>query len=93
MYVDADITLADDIVQRNNNQKDLKWLENRTKSRVTVLKLNESIKSHDGSGYIYATVSNMNNVAITGQTAKQLQVSRGYNKNNTRDGLTDSELM
>ena len=92
-YISADITLADDILQRNNNRKDIQWLANRTKSKLTVLQLNESIKNHNGHGKIYPIVSNLNNVAITGQTAKQLQLSRGINNNQTRDGLTDSELI
>lgn len=90
-YMAADITLADDILQRNQNPEDAKWLEERAKGKVERLALTDTIQSHGGERHTYIAVSEINNRAITGMPAKEIQRVRGVKK--TRDGLTTGEVI
>lgn len=90
-YMAADITLADDILQRNSNPDDAKWLEERAKGKVERLALTDVIQSHGGERRTYIEVSEINNCAITGMTARQIKKSRGVKS--TRDGFTTGEVI
>lgn len=89
-YLSADITLADDIFQRNKNPDDQKWLETRMEGKKARRVFTDAIQTHGGTGRVYADASDINNVAITGKTARSLQRERGVKS--TREGLSLTEL-
>lgn len=88
-YLVADVDLAIDIIDRNNNPEDLKRIEQRARAKVSNRGLNGAIKLCDGEKS-YAVVANINNIAVTGRTAKEIKLARGVKQ--TRDGLTTFEL-
>lgn len=87
-YFTADITLADDVFNRST-EDDQKWMRERTIAKQTNKSLNATIKSSGGD--CYAQVANMNNVAATGHTAKEIKALRKVK--NTREGMTTFELQ
>jgi hypothetical protein len=89
-YVDADITLADDIIQRTTNNVDLKWLQTRIEGKVIRNQFTDELKSRGVTGYGYASNTDAINVALFDLTAKQIKKIRDVKQ--TRDGLSGIEL-
>ena len=89
-YMNADIRLADDIIQRNNNPQDLEWMRCRLEGKQRRLTFTNAIRDHGGEARTYAVASDINNRAIVGMTARQIQKTRGVK--HTRDGLSAVEL-
>lgn len=87
-YATADPTLTADLIDRTENAEDLKRLEARARSKRTNKEINQTIVLHKGD--CFAQVANMNNVSVTGKTARELQLSRKVNQ--TRDGMSHMEL-
>jgi hypothetical protein len=87
-YLEGDAGLAIEIIDRNNNPEDLKRIEQRIKTKISNKGLNSAISQAGGT--CFAAVADINNIAIVGGTAKQIQAARGVKK--TRDGLTRIEL-
>ncbi|HEY9643509.1 MAG TPA: KilA-N domain-containing protein [Coleofasciculaceae cyanobacterium] len=87
-YFSGDVSLAEEVIDRNNNPEDLKRIELRAKAKRTNKLLNSSIAAHGGD--CYRVVANINNVAVTGKTAKELKAIRQVKQ--TRDGLNPLEL-
>ncbi len=56
-YLDADITLAAEVVDRNDNDKDLQWLESRIRGKTARKRFAGVLKAHGvlGRGYAYCT--------------------------------------
>lgn len=89
-YMAADITLADDILQRNQKPKDAKWLAERAQGVVVRRELTDAIKDHGGEKTTYVKVTDMNNVAVTGLPAREIKRVRSVK--NTREAFTVGEL-
>lgn len=89
-YVDADITLADDIIQRTTNNVDLKWLQTRIEGKVIRNQFTDELKARGVTGYGYASNTDAINVALFDHTAKEIKALRKVK--NTRDGLSGIEL-
>lgn len=87
-YLQGDASLAEEIIDRNNNPEDLKRIELRAKARRTNKQLNSAIAAHGGD--CYRVVANINNVAVTGKTAREIRAIRKVK--HTRDGLDSLEL-
>lgn len=87
-YRRGDASLAEEVIDRNNNPEDLKRIELRAKTKRTNKLLNSAIASHGGD--CYRVVANINNVAVTGKTARELKAIRQVKQ--TRDGLNHLEL-
>jgi hypothetical protein len=87
-FLDAPAELAIAAIDRIEDESDLKRVKARIDAKVSNKNLNAAIQSAGGS--CFAAVANINNIAILGGTAKQIQLARGVKK--TRDGLTASEL-
>jgi hypothetical protein len=87
-FLDAPAELAIATIDRIENEIDLKRVKARIDAKVSNKNLNAAIQSAGGS--CFAAVANINNLAILGGTAKQIQQARGVKK--TRDGLTAAEL-
>jgi hypothetical protein len=91
-YLQADITLADDIIQRNNNADEIEWIAKRAEGKVKRLALTDTMKEHGvRQPSTYIDVSNKTNRAVTGKTARQIKEERGVKS--TRDGMTSDELV
>jgi hypothetical protein len=87
-YLEGDANLAIEIIDRNNNPEDLKRIEKRIKTKQTNKSVNSAIQAAGGT--CFAAVANINNLGVTGLTAKELQLAR--NVKQTRDGMTSLEL-
>jgi hypothetical protein len=87
-FYDAPAELAIAAIDRIEDDFDLKRVQARIEAKISNKNLNAAIQSAGGS--CFATVANINNIAILGGTAKQIQLARGVKK--TRDGLTAAEL-
>jgi hypothetical protein len=87
-FLDAPADLAIAAIDRIKNESDLKRVKARVDAKVSNKNLNAAIQSAGGS--CFAAVANINNIAILGGTAKQIQAARGVKK--TRDGLSAVEL-
>lgn len=92
-FKQADVELVEHMVERMEDPEDLKRVEMRAKAKASNKALGAAIQSHGGEGRTYAAVNNMNNVAITGKTAKQIKADAGVpERAQTRDLLTATQL-
>lgn len=97
-YVQGDVKLAAEIVERNDNEADLEWLESRVRSKINRKRLVGIYKAHGvrnlgrgGNGYAICT--NMLYSGLYGTNAKGLRRRKGLSsKANLRDSFTVSEL-
>lgn len=69
----ADPTLAAEIIDRQTDPAKLEWLSRRAENKGAALSLNAGIQRHGGSKRVYSKVHDTLNVAVTGQTARQIQ--------------------
>ena len=92
-YLEADITLAADVVDRNDNQQDLEWLEARVRGKLTRRRLTGVLKHHGVYGNGYAICTNQTYIGLFGTTAKGIRKRKGLpEKANWRDHADVSEL-
>lgn len=92
-YLDADITLAANVVDRNDNQQELEWLDARVRGKITRRKFTGVLKLHNVSGKGYATCTNKTYIGLFGTTAEGLKKRKGLPKKaNWRDHASISEL-
>ena len=87
-YLQAPEDLANAIIDRTEDPEALKRIEQRVKTKISNKGLNSAISQAGGT--CFAAVADINNIAILGGTAKQIQAARGVKK--TRDGLSRIEL-
>ncbi|MBW4648060.1 MAG: hypothetical protein KME06_05080 [Kastovskya adunca ATA6-11-RM4] len=92
-YLDADITLAADLVERNDNQQELEWLDARVRGKITRRKFTGILKFHKVFGKGYAVCTNKTYIGLFGTTAQGLRKQKGLSeKENFRDYASISEL-
>lgn len=89
-YIDSDITLAGDIVQRSNNIQDLKWLQTRLEGKIVRHQFTDELKERGVTGVGYAMNTDAINVELFDHKAKELKAIRQVK--NARDGLSELEL-
>jgi hypothetical protein len=87
-FYQAPESLANAIIDRTEDPEALKRIEQRLKTKISNKGLNSAISQAGGT--CFAAVADINNIAIVGGTAKQIQAARGVKK--TRDGLSRIEL-
>lgn len=91
--IDADITLADEIIQRNNNQKDLEWVAVRTQGKVTRNKFTSSLARHGVNKDGYRDCTNAIYIPLWGGGAATVRAKVGVpEKANPRDRMNTFEL-
>ena len=90
-YLDGDITLADDIIQRSKSEQELIWLEKRLKGKLTRKAFTDSLQKHGVTRLGYATNTNAIYTEILGKTAQELREKRNI-VSATRDDMTAIEL-
>lgn len=92
-YLDGDITLADDIIQRSKSEKELEWLQQRLKGKITRKAFTNKLKNHGVTGIGYAMNTNAIYEPLFGKTAKEIKEEKGISQKETaRDEMTDLEL-
>jgi hypothetical protein len=92
-YLSADITLANEVVQRNDNQQDLTWLEVRLRGKITRKRFTGILKAHGVYAGGYAKCTNMTYAGLFGTNAKGLLKRYGLPENaNWRDYASVSDL-
>lgn len=92
-YLDGDIKLAAEVVDRNNNQEDLEWLEARVRGKVTRKKFTGILKARGVRAKGYATCTNGIYIGLFGGTAKTLKRRRGLKENaSLRDDFSIGEV-
>ena len=93
-YWQADPTLATEIVEMLDDPVQLEHIAQRAQSKLTQRMLTDAVKAAGGTGSIYATINDANNLAITGYRAKDLVAKRSQGKKRpTRDLLETDELI
>ena len=92
-WFSADPEMALDMLERIKNVEDVKRIEYRARNIVTNVELNDTIHGCGGTGYIYAKVADMNNVAITGKKAKQIRKENNLPKKASTRPLLSNEQM
>lgn len=93
-FQEADPALAESIIDRTESVKDLKRIEARARNKASNKELNGVIKAHGGEGWIYPRVADLNNVTVTGQTAKDVRDEFGLKKGiSTRGMLATDEMI
>jgi len=97
-YLESDITLADEIVQRQDDPERVKWLKERIEGKLARFYFTDVLKRH-GVGEVnrgryrengYALCTEAINKTLFGKTAKQIREERQVQE--TRDGLSRVEL-
>jgi hypothetical protein len=92
-YLDGDITLADDIIQRTKSEQELIWLEKRLKGKITRKAFTNELKNHGVTGVGYAMNTDAIYEGILGKTAKELKEERNIERKDTaRDNMSAIEL-
>lgn len=92
-YLDADINLAAEVVDRNENQQELEWLEARLRGKITRRRFAGVLKAHSVRGRGYDICTNKTYIGGFGTTAKGLRKKKGLSeKASLRDHFTMSDL-
>jgi hypothetical protein len=92
-YLDGDITLADDIIQRNQSDKDLEWINQRVQGKIARKRFTNELKQHGVTGVGYAMNTNAIYQPLFGKTAKEIKTERAIeHKETARDDMTLLEL-
>ena len=92
-FQEADPAIAESVIDRTENPEDLKRIEARARNKQTNKALNGVIASHGGEGKTFARVADINNIAVTGKTAKQIRAENGLPKKaSTRPILPTSSM-
>ncbi len=89
-YVESDITLADEILQRQTDPKAVQWLKERTEGKLVRLEFSEEVENRAKGKFAHAQATNAIYEPLLGGTAKELKQQKGTS--NLRDGLTSIEL-
>lgn len=88
-YLDGDITLADEVLQRSTKE-DAQWLAERAQGKVARVEFAEELKRRNCSKLGYAKNTNAVYVGLFGQTAATLK--NELEVKNPRDGMTKAQL-
>ena len=86
----GDVELADSILARQDDPAKLEWVAKRTKARAGAKRIGAALQGAGCSEKVFSRVHDGNNVAITGLTAREIQLERGGKT--TRDLMSTNEL-
>ena len=96
-YYTADPTLVHEVIDKIDNVEALERIAQRAQLKATNKMLTDSIKECNGSGWgLYASINDTNNIAVTGEKAKQIVKARapkGKKNSATRDYFTIEEMV
>jgi hypothetical protein len=93
-FQEADPAIAESVIDRTENAADLARIEARARNKQTNKALNGVIAAHGGEGKTFARVADINNIAVTGKTAKQIRAENGLPKKaSTRPILPTNSMI
>ncbi len=93
-YLDADVTLAENIVDRSDNEEALEHLEAKVRSKRIRNQHTRVLKSRGVTGLGYGICTNKTYTGLYGTTAAGLRKQKGLPKKaNVRASMTSSELI
>lgn len=93
-YLEADPTLAANIIDRQTDPDALKWLDKRIQGKLARFRFTDVLKSHGiDKGWQYAKCTDEINKPILGKTAKEMKTELGLeNSDLLRDNLSHTQL-
>lgn len=92
-YIQGDAELALEVIDRTEDPKELKRIEQRAKGKLTRKVFTTALAQHGVEGRGYADCTNNVYLGLHGGTAKELKKQRGLAKReNLRDNMTASEI-
>lgn len=89
-YVEGDITLADEIIQRQTDPKAIEWIKARTEGKLARLEFTAELEARGVTKAGYGQNTNSLYLGLFGDTAAGLKESRMVK--NPRDGMSRTEL-
>lgn len=89
-YLAGDVTLAADLIDRQEDPEKARWLARRAQHKHSSILLNSCLGRHGASKRAYRYVHNRLNVSVTGMVAQEIQLARG--STTTKDNFTEQEL-
>ncbi|MEH2183048.1 KilA-N domain-containing protein [Nostoc sp.] len=89
-YLENDVTLADEIIQREDDPEKLKWIAVRTNSKITRRAFTDALQARGVTKFGYGANTNAIYQSIFGKSAKELQIV--LDNSNPRDGMNMLEL-
>jgi len=95
-YLDGDVSMIEEMIDRQDDPEKLKRIELRAKTRVSQVMLTNTIKTHGGVNIgrsnIYAKVNDGNNLAVYGYRAGTVQAAGGNKITRDNDIVTNVHL-
>jgi hypothetical protein len=92
-FLDNDITLADEIIQRSQSDDELKWIQARVEGKIARKSFTDELKKRGVTGVGYAMNTDAIYTGLFGKTAKQIKEERQIeHKDTTRDDMSFFEL-
>ena len=93
-YAEGDITLADDVLQRQTNVEAIKWLNRRAEGKLKRIKFTDDLASRGVTRVGFANCTDAIYLGTFGDTANGLKQERGLTKksDNLRDNMSSLEL-
>lgn len=87
-------SLGGKVIDKMESEKGLAWVKQRAENKLSTKSLQATIKDvlPTADSFVYRTVMDSNNEAVTGKRAQQIRKERGAKKYQTRDTLTEQEL-
>ncbi|MBN4004802.1 KilA-N domain-containing protein [Nostoc sp. LPT] len=89
-YLENDVTLADEIIQREDDPEKLKWIAVRTNGKITRRAFTDALQDRGVTKFGYGANTNAIYQPIFGKSAKELQTA--LDNSNPRDGMNMLEL-
>ncbi len=89
-YLESDITLADEVIQRNDNPQDLEWISERIEGKKVRREFTDELKKRQVTGAGYALNTNAVYEGLFDTDAKGLKEKLAVK--NPRDGMSSLQL-
>jgi hypothetical protein len=90
-YLEGDVTLAAEVVERSPSPGHRRWLSARLESVESRKRFMSTVAKHGGEGHIYQQVSSLSNQSVLKMNSADFR--RARKARNTRDGMTATELL
>ncbi|MBW4678240.1 MAG: KilA-N domain-containing protein [Desmonostoc geniculatum HA4340-LM1] len=89
-YLENDVTLVDEIIQREDDPEKLKWIAVRTNGKIARRAFTDDLQARGVTKFGYGANTNAIYQPIFGKSAKELQTA--LDNSNPRDGMNMLEL-
>jgi hypothetical protein len=89
-YLAGDATLAADLIDRQTDPDQSRWLARRAQHKHSSILMNGALARHGASKRGYRYAHDKLNLSVTGMVAQEIQLVRG--NRTTKDNFTEQEL-